>query len=144
MADITLGQKVYSIGPLPLRQASKMRQKIDSEITGISTLIESLQGLNTQDVASLDPKKIGSILQVASSTILDLPEKLFDLICEYSPSVQSDREELLDTAYDDQVFVAFVEVLKNLIPLAQISAMLSGLETLGTSSSLASSTGSNR
>src|SRR6266705_4803095 len=103
---VRLGKQTYDIPTLNNRQASTWRDK----------LYEALGGLvSTFDFGGIDLNANRETVSEWMSTKLQqqmiaFPEKLAQLLFDFTPSLAEKKEEILEAATDEQIGLAFAQV----------------------------------
>ena len=136
MADVVnLGGRTYSLAKKPIRQASAMRQRLNQQI---EPLVE-MAGRATE-VEIRDVEQVGELLNGLRGMLVSYVDILLEMLCEYEPAIQKDREWLLDHAYDEEVIQAAVVMIQQLFPFGNLLSKLNGLAENMTSTNSPSTT----
>lgn len=124
--EITLGERVYEVRQLPVGLAKawrvKFAQPIEQMVGALEFAGEALRaplgsGAELGDVVG----KFGSVLlSRVGKVALGSMDLLLEMIFAYAPEIRADEAYVLESAYDDQVASAFVEVLKLAYPFSAI------------------------
>lgn len=130
--QILLGGKGYTIPVLKARQAREWRSKVTLPVEVIQSLLASA---STLDLA--DPANISALLSMVSQYIFKSPDLIVDLVMSYCKL----SEDVLDSAYDEEFFAAFIEVLKVAYPFGVLQTMFPGLKLGAISKNLLSQNG---
>lgn len=126
--SVTLGEREYEIRALPIRVADVWREKLNGPFAEIIEVLQEAEGVelnNARDIASL--------LRVVTGNLVESPRIIRGLLFEYAPNLLPDEDYILDNAYDDEVFDAFVEVLKMAFPFGGMAKLFRGQRKRGTS-----------
>lgn len=119
---ITLGGRSYTLRPLPMRPASRIRKEIGSLLETVQSQATALSASEVTDAGAL-VNLVVSLSQMALGSIDTIAEWLF----AYSPELAEDREWIVDNAYDDEIVSAFLEMVKQLFPFGSLTSSLTGL-----------------
>lgn len=119
---VTLGKKEYTVEQLTIEPTREIRNKFADFIAPAVNALQNAPSTDMKDYAA-----IAGIINIAKDALIGYTNTAFDLLCEYSPEIKADRELIEKTAYDDEVMVAFVEVVKLLFPFEGALKALSGL-----------------
>lgn len=102
---VCLGGKEYNIHPKPLRQSRLWKEKAKDCIEDFEHLFR-VDYTNTQDAIS-----------ALRAFLFDTLDELIDLVFEWEPDLPKD--EILDTATEDEMLNAVFAVMELAFPLAQ-------------------------
>ncbi len=102
--EVILGGKTFKIAPLVIRDSRGWRKKVVSLIAPLPALVK---------VTMDDEEDFGNVL---TTMMVTNPDQVLDLFFEYAKEL--DREEIESIATDDEMAVAFQEVIKVAFPLA--------------------------
>jgi hypothetical protein len=118
--DIELGGQTYQINPLPIQQSRAWRKKFKAPIQEIVAAFRVVGKVEINDGS-----QIADFLSIFSDTLLGSTDLLLDMLFEYSPELQADRERIENVAFDEEALTGFVEVLKLAYPFGQLIALFS-------------------
>lgn len=127
--NVTLGEKTYAITPLPIGPAKAWRERVREpfrELTGIIAGYQDLQ-LVGED-GQVNAAGIASLIGSAEGLLLGAVDLISDLVIDYAPALQADRDYIDNHAYDAQMVAAFKEVLRLAFPLGEIRSLVNGLK----------------
>lgn len=125
---VELGGTEYTITPLTMRKSREWRQQLDAPI---AKMIESFRMFQVVEVSDLNA--IGQLLDNLRGVALGSVDLCADAVFSYSPELAAARDTIEETAYDDEIVAAFVEVVKLAYPFGAMFGMLSGLNDRATS-----------
>lgn len=129
---IMLGGAEYEIAQLPIRQAREWRQKfsepLEQVIGAVQGGAEAIQrafdgnsSVNAGDlVGALGQTLLGSV----GRALLGSMDLVLDMVYSYAPNLLAHKDAIEESAYDDEIMLAFVEVLKLAYPFGQILAIV--------------------
>lgn len=104
---VKFGEVVYDIQPLTILKARAWRTLLNESLGGIVQNFKGPVG-STQDISS------GLTL-----ALLDVPEKLVDLVFSYAPDLP--KEKILAVALEEEMVIAFSAIMQVAFPfLAQL------------------------
>lgn len=106
---VKFGEKEYSAGPLTCRKAMAWREKL-------SALTSDLLG---EDISEVN---VAALSGHMAMMLTRSPEKLIDLICDYGVDIT--RDEILDSATDEQVLLAFSAIMQSAFPFFSLLGTL--------------------
>ena len=117
---VTLGGKEHVIAELPSRKAAAWRQSLQNQIGGIADLIQTAPDTDISSGAALAHlvRSVGALL-VGSTDIV------IDLLFEYAPALEADRERIENECYDSELIAAFVEVVRLAYPFGELAGLMS-------------------
>ena len=107
--EVTLADKPYTIKMLPMGPQFEWRKKVVPLFTG---------GLSQGDINTDNPAEFQTGL---ASILIEAPEKLLDLFFEYAREL--DREEIENTATEEEVGVAFKKIVARVLPSPLMTAL---------------------
>jgi hypothetical protein len=135
-ATVTLGTQTFQISSLSARASRDWRSRVQKELMG---MLDSVQNLSSLQLDNLTFDSVGDLLGVARTllaAVSGMPDLIVDLVFQYSPELQAQRDVIEGTATDEQFVTAFVEVLKLAFPF---SAILSSIALVPSGPSKATS-----
>lgn len=116
---VKLGEKSYSLKPLALRKAKAWREKLKGPFGNLSKAL-----LGAGDIKLTNSSDLSVLINTVADTVIDAPDMMFDMLCDYDEDIKRDREILLDTTNDFEVQAAFVEVVKLAFPFGKILSLI--------------------
>lgn len=114
-ATIQLGGREYTLGELPLRQATAWRQRLSALFGGAAQQVAQLPETQIDNAQDL-----GNLLSTLKGMLVESVDLAFELLVAYSPALEADREFLLDNAYPSEVLDGFWEAMKLAFPFGGI------------------------
>jgi hypothetical protein len=108
---ITLGEREYTLGELPLRKAKAYRERLREPFGALVDLFE-----RTPKTEIDSARQVSQLIRSFSDTVLSSVDTVTDLLLEYSEALENDRDYILDNAYGSQVTDAFMAVLGLVFP----------------------------
>ena len=140
---VELGGKVYNVETLPIRPSRKLRKEIGASLDGPLDAIRKIKHLGDLDLSEKSDavETVTGITDAVSDVIISAKEFLFDsvelaldVVYKYCPEIKADKKRVEDTATDEEVVAAFVEVVKRLFPFAALKPFLNmtGLKSSST------------
>lgn len=127
-ANITLGRQTYEVAALPIQSARKWREQFQKPFQAISA---ALGGLEKIDLSK--GSDVAGLLNSLQGIILTAPDAILEMLYAYSPSLADDKERIEREAFDDEVIVALVEVLKLAYPFDSLVRLMPGQKSPPTS-----------
>lgn len=107
---ITLAGQEYTVTELPSRRNAEWRAQVDAALAGVSDVLGKGIRVNAlQDVVD----SVRALLLGSAGTILEL-------IYDYAPDVDADRERVEAEVYDSEVMAAFLEVASLAYPFGSL------------------------
>ncbi len=107
---ITLAGQEYTVQELPSRKNAEWRAQVDAALSGISDVLGKSTRLTSLQEAV---DSVRALLLGGAGTILEL-------IYDYAPDVDADRERIEAEVYDSEVMAAFVEVCTLAYPFGSL------------------------
>ena len=102
---VTLGGKEYAIRPLVIRESREWRRKL----VGIFKMLPKYLNMTTDN-----PEGFSEAL---NEMLIEMPDMVTDLFFSYAKDL--DRDEIESTTIEQDLSVAFQEVIKYAFPLSQ-------------------------
>jgi len=122
--NLELGGKKYTVKPLPIRPARALRKEIGAALDEPLEALKNIQGIELTDTDAL-----ADVIFAVKSILFDSIDTALDTVCGYCPEIKADRERIETEATDDEVVVAFLEVVKRLFPFGALTSMVSKITT---------------
>ncbi len=130
------GQK-YIIEELPSRQNQAWRKIVEEHF---SDLVNVLTNAPQMEIDSKEGMiQIGGLVKVLTAKVIGAVDIMRDLLFDYSPALQADREHLEENGFDSEFVQVFMEVLKlgfpfgSMMDLAGAAIAKAGQQTKKTS-----------
>lgn len=148
-ATIRLGEREYTIQERKRQAQAEWRKRFEDAFENVSDLIvimlrqidrdipglKSGQGDEGSEQAEPSPEEeqtqvdeaksfLIKLLSQANSLVSGVLDQALDLLVSYSPSLERDRDYIVDECYDSQIVDALVEVLKLAYPFGSLVAQL--------------------
>ena len=120
---ITLGGLDYTIDELPARKNSAWRQGFEAQLGPLLDLVGQAgagAAINSSDDLMRIAHQVGRVLVKA-------PDTITDLIFDYAPNLDAQREQILDAAYDSELIGAFQAVLGLAYPFGGLARQMASL-----------------
>ncbi|HEX9923234.1 MAG TPA: hypothetical protein VGD99_11280 [Anaerolineae bacterium] len=117
---ITLGETDYTISQLPTGPADKWRKLME---TVLLPIVQTAATAGEVDISSL--AETSAFVQAVSTVFINSPATIRGLLFEYAPVLEQNKVTILETAYDDEIFAGFVEVLRRVYPFGTILSRIS-------------------
>jgi len=105
--SIILGSKEYRIRPLVIKESRKWRAKVVKIIGNLPQYMS---------ITTDTPDKFGEAINVL---LLTVPDKVIELVFDYSPKLKADREFIENNATDSEMSRAFNQIVEVAFPLAK-------------------------
>lgn len=116
---VTLGGRTYTIRRQPIGPAARWRQKLAGPFAQVASTLANWKEIELSKV-----EDVASLLQVVGVPLIGSVDLVVELLFEYAPELQADRERIEAEAFDDEALAAFVEVLKLAYPFSQLAQMI--------------------
>lgn len=121
MQPILLGGESF-LPATSIKSARAWRKKVRETVT---PLIDTLsEGMKFEIETAND---FTQVLHAMLPALVSIPDVLWELVRAYSPLIEESAEVLEETATDDEVAVAFAEMVKRTFPLERYLS-LTGLQ----------------
>lgn len=133
--ELTLGEQTYPVARLPYRRNHEWREKLDAKIAEMHATVQKMESLNLEGLevdSDADSIKgmILFLLDLASKGVLRnynmFMRAFVDMLFEYSPILQADRERIENEAYEEEFITALKEVVLLGVPLEPIMSLIPG------------------
>ena len=127
--EARLGERDYTIKTAGFIRSKPWKQKLIEEIKPLFEQIAGVQALKFNN-----PGDLLKLIPVMETIFLNSIEKVYELLLEYSPELEADREYIEAHATDKQILVAFQGAVKLADPFGVIAVILRqyGLQMSGT------------
>lgn len=109
----------YAVQQLTVGQSRQWRQKFEQPFGEIAAALKTVSVVEITDLGG-----IGGILATLKTTLIGALDTVLELLCDYAPEIAADRERIEAEGYDEEVVVAFGEVLRVVFPLGVLAAMV--------------------
>ncbi len=114
-------ERSYKVTQLPTLMNTRWKERFREPLSEILGILEELQdsfGAGIQLDSTEDLVMVASLLmrKVLMNYVIGGMDMLLDMVIAYSPELEKDREYIEAVAYDEQVAVAFMEILRLAIP----------------------------
>lgn len=131
---VSLGGQDYTVRQLTRRPSSEWRERFAQPIEQLVGAVEytgellssSAAEFERQDLGSVVKRLGGSLLGGLSQTLIGSMDEIAEMLYAYSPELAADRDRIDETAYDDEILAAFVEVLKLAYPFSDLWSLIRG------------------
>ena len=121
---IELGGQEYSVKPLPIRPARELRKEIG---TALDIPLKAFRGI--QGIELTDTDALADIVIAMKGVLFESIDIALKTIYGYSPEIKADKDRIEESATDDEVVAAIVEVVKRLFPFGALTSLLSKATT---------------
>lgn len=118
---VKLAGQEYTVNPLPRREAKAFRKRISEQIGDISKALKSADGAAGLEVSDLN--SIAELVDQIGGLLVGSVDIIAEMLFDFSPALAADRERIEAEGFDDEIFSAFVEVLKLLYPFGEIARL---------------------
>lgn len=129
---VILGEKEYTLRELPIRPARQFREALARHFGDFVDLVET-----SPNVELTDMKAVSGLLRTLSSTLLESVDTALELLLQYSPELQKDRDYIENNAVGSQVVDAFVAAVGLSFPFFgsdRISRLTRSIQVIGSQS----------
>ena len=134
-ATITLGGADYTIEALPMKRARAWRAEFQKPLETIIGVLQNADNIEINGAAD-----IAALLNQLGGLLLGSMDILANALFKYCPYLN--RDEIEETATDEEALAALWEVLKLAYPFGNLVAMVSrGAARVGTSKNSRSANG---
>lgn len=129
---VTVGGTEYTIDELPARKNSAWRATFETQLGPLLTLVEQAgagAAISSSDDLMRIAHQVGRVLVKA-------PDTVTELIFDYAPNLDANREQILDTAYDSELIGAFQAILGLAYPFGGLARQMASLASGSTGTAL--------
>ena len=124
MQTVTIAEKQYELKELPARKATIWRKTLTDQY---GTLLQEIMSVMNTDYDSVEGRAIiGKLVGNAVFKLGGSIEDIRELVFNYIPALQEDRDYALDNGLDSEFLAAFVQVIKLAYPFGGIAQMVTG------------------
>jgi hypothetical protein len=124
---VTLGEKPYTVTQLPLRQNAAWQRKVAENakplLAAMPSLLSALGPVIQQTgngwLSALNDQTMPALLDSGSGVLLgviDAMPVMLDLLYEFDPALNLDKQHIEDEATEEEVIAAFVDIVKMSFP----------------------------
>lgn len=146
---VHLGGREYVVAEKYAGIAERWRQHLrDSSVykTALSMdgAIEQIAYIIEDGIENLQVNRITTLAAIVPNLVVALAnsmDEINDLIFDYVPEMQADREWIMEHVYNSELGEVFLEVLKLNFPILGVLNLIRGLRAPGTFSNLPSTNG---
>jgi hypothetical protein len=78
-----------------------------------------------------------------ANSLVHSPRTIRELVFDYVPEMQADAEWIAENVYTEEIFGAFIEILKLVFPITGVLGLIRGGKAPGTSTNLPSTNGAS-
>ena len=138
---VTLGDREFEVEALSIRESKSWRHKFSERLQPLLDILPTLP-----DVDITKPEELVKLTPVVQGLLTDYLDEAIEVLFEYSPALNEEREWIEDNATEKEAIAALMGVLKlaNPFPLAGLSGVVTGPPTGPTSSKSASRSGASK
>lgn len=108
---ITLGERQYRLKEMPLKPARVWREGLRQQFSSFIGLVEG-----APDVDIANTRAAASLLRTLSATLLDSVDLALELLLQFSPELERDREYIENNAVGSQVVDSFLAAIALAFP----------------------------
>lgn len=126
---ITLGDRQYTLKEMPLKPARAWRERLREQFSSFITLVE-----DAPDADISNTKAVGGLLRTLSATLLDSVDLALELLLQFSPELERDRDYIENNAVGSQVVDGFLAAVALAFPFfggERISRLTSTIRQIG-------------
>lgn len=130
---ITLGDRQYTLKEMPLKPARAWREQLRQQFSSFIGLVEG-----APDVDIANTRAAASLLRTLSATLLDSVDLALELLLQFSPDLERDREYIENNAVGSQVVDGFLAAIALAFPFfggERISRLTSTIRQIGSANS---------
>lgn len=117
--EVTIAEKTYEIQALTIKPTRVWQQRAQQPLNMMLQAIESAQTTELSDIGSLV-----ALAREVSTVLLGATDIVLELTLAYAPNLAADRDYIEENGYNEEIMTAFIEVLKMVYPLAQLTKLL--------------------
>jgi len=138
---VALGDREFKVEALSIRESKGWRHKFSERLQPLLDILPTLP-----DVDITKPEELVKLTPVVQGLLTDYLDEAIEVLFEYSPALNEEREWIEDNATEKEAIAALMGVLKlaNPFPLAGLSGVVTGPPTGPTSSKSASRSGASK
>jgi hypothetical protein len=118
---ITLGGEEYEIVQLPISKSREWRKKLAGPFSDLVSGMKTAKEVELSDLAG-----IAGLVELVQRYLLEAPDEILALLYAYAPNVAAKAEQIEEAAYDEEVFTAFVQVVKLAYPFGELKSLMGG------------------
>jgi len=138
---VALGDREFKVEALSIRESKGWRHKFSERLQPLLDILPTLP-----DVDITKPEELVKLTPVVQGLLTDYLDEAIEVLFEYSPVLNEEREWIEDNATEKEAIAALMGVLKlaNPFPLGGLSEVATGPPTGPTSSKSASRSGASK
>lgn len=115
MQTVMIGTRAFPIVARPIRESRIWRLQAKTKVQEILSLIDTL---TNQPVTSVND--VMTIVRQGLERIMDAPDDIYELVFAYIPTLRDCQDEIEMTATDEQIFDAFLAILRTVYPFGKM------------------------
>jgi len=123
---VELAGQEYVIEELPLRKNAEWRQLLNAELQEWADLMGNAQEVDATNLTGVLP-----ILRHASDMVMQSPERIAEMVFAYSDAIGTQREHVLDHAYESELVDAFMACVRLAFPFGRLTRLVTQLAATG-------------
>jgi hypothetical protein len=113
---VTLGGREFEIRPLSIKKSREWRQKLSGPFQDLAGTLQ-----NADQIELTNPADVANLIELVKERLIDAPDLVFELVCEYAPAIAADRTWIEENANDEEAMEALIEVLKLAYPFGPLT-----------------------
>jgi len=126
--DVELGDTTYTITQLPAIKSRPWRERLMTEVKPIFEQISTANEVTINNAADLLV-----LMPLAETLIVEAADTIIDMVFEYAPELEADREAIMNTASEQQLVGAFYKMVELIDPFGVVRTLKrSGLRSIPT------------
>ena len=138
-SKVTLGGREYilteKVMGISIKWLEKLRQsgvmRIFESLDGaLSQLVEAVNGVSDGNLSLVAGINMATIAPVVVRGLANSLDEVIDLLFEYAPEVKADEDWMHENAYNEELIMAFLEVLKLNFPIMALWGLVRGSRAL--------------
>jgi len=125
MTQIILAGKMFEIKSLSPNKADKWREKVRQTLTDITNVGKTDESEVIQE-GETPPVKVDNttkIFEEVFNMATKAPEIIRELLFEYSPEINADRERLMEESNDEELTDAFIICARKSYPFGKLLSL---------------------
>lgn len=123
---VKIADRTYLIEELPTRKNAEWRKLAKEKVQPLAEFVGQINTLAVpENLGELTSRPelvagLGNMADQLFNFLLDSPDKVIDLLFDYSPALKKDKEYIENNAYDSELIAVFRKVLALAFPFGAI------------------------
>ena len=119
MATVQLGGAEYDLPPLSIKASKLWRALVEAPINDITATISGMEEIELTQMSD-----VAGLIEALKGTLLGAPDIIVDLLFAYSADLRAKRDDIEDSATNEEAVIAFIEAVKQEFPISPVMNLM--------------------